>query len=654
MVREGIMQQQLRQKVAIGAAFWLVAACSTPPATHADDDGLVAEDAAPDLGTGGTDAGDGAADDLAQVDAVADALPDVADVPDALAGTDAEVAGTDAIAGTDAVAEDVPQLDDAGCPIVKPFDYTCKIGAKDDCANANGVCLFGLCTAVQLDPKRWDNCGDGTCAKCEQNCPVDCATPPTLTGAKDFTGEKTITIWVHGFSNQGADKLKGLTYGVVTGCDDVLEHTQQFGNPRVCGNLPGNDLDPNQMVSMEYYGANPAPWMSKQDIADVEKYPYSGGPTGLQRYATILGKFVKWRMQVTGATHVNMACHSMGCLITRQMFENDYEGLASSQAIVRWVTATGVVDGAQLAWWFDSPTVQQAAAGIGLELSDFILMNPDYVWDNTPWWDHKLYSANNPLFKGLLIHHIGASDNRVKQAFNITLLDLMFPKKSDPNDGIMYTQDEYFHDQDTAVAAKSLAGDAVKPTRTFVYADHMNCPGTLNTAVNATAALFHHRKVVITVDKFELLKDRESHAPFDGEVGSPPAEIVVESEARFTPYLKTAFPKVTEDLMVNNDKVEYRTAPEWQQNEKDTTNPNVVVFSGPVFDAMTDMNLHVWINEADIYPHYAVAEGIPFLNPPTSPLVEFNGQVPLVDGSTFTASSQYGNATFKVRVYTMY
>ncbi len=643
------MHQQNGFAAILASALALTLACSSPAATAADDDALGAADGTDDAATAGSDA--------AQVpdvgtDAVADALPDVADI--AAAGTDAAVADEDAatdVAGTDATA-DVAAAD-VGCVVPPAFNYQCQTGAIDDCSKAGGACLLGLCLAPKEDPTRWDGCGDNVCGACELDCPVDCASAPTLTGAKDFSGEKTISIWVHGFSNQGADKLKALTYGSIKGCGDVLENTQLFGNPRVCGDKPGNDTDPNQLIAVEYYGANPPAWMTKQDVLDVEKYPYSGGPTGLQRYATIVAKFVKWRMVVTGAKHVNMACHSMGCLITRQLIENDYEGLASQQLISRWFTATGVVDGAQLAWLFNNPTLQQTATAIGLEVSDFILMNPDYVWDHTPWWDHKLYWANNPLFKGMLIHHVGATDTHIQQAINIQLLDVLNPGKSDPNDGIMYTQDEYFHDQNADVAAKSLMGDVVKPSRAFVYADHMNAPGTLNTAVNAAAALFHHRKVVVTVEKFELLKDRESHAPFDGEYGSPPAEVVVESETRFAPYLKTAFPKVTDDIIISNDKLDYRTAPMWQQTQGDTTNPNVVVFSGPVFDDMTDLHLDVWLNEADTYAHYGVNE-FPLDFKATEPLVDFHGQVPLVDNGTFTASSSYANVTFRVRVYSMY
>lgn len=645
-------------------ALFLAVGCSSPSEEQPAEDAQAAVDGSADNGTlvggdtlAGTDAL--AQDDADPVDTVlgdAEAVADTAQLDDALLDAVPSDASADAEAPKDVAADvavDVPPAVDVGCVPPAAFNYTCQPGAVDDCSKSGGVCLLGLCLAPKKDPARWDNCGNKTCEMCETGCPVDCAAPPTLTGAKDFGGDKTISIWVHGFSNQGADKLKALTFGSIKGCGDVLENTQLFGNPRVCGDKPGNDTDPNQMIAVEYYGANPPAWMTPQDIADVEKFPYSGGPTGLQRYATIVAKFVKWRMAVSGAKHVNMACHSMGCLITRQMLENDYEGLASSQTVVRWFTATGVVDGAQLAWLFNNPTVQQVATTIGLELSDFILMNPDYVWDNTPAWDHKLYAANNPLFKGMLIHHVGATDPRIQQALKIQLLDVLNPTTSDPNDGIMFTEDEYFHDQDPAVAAKSLGGEPVKPTRGFVYADHMECPGTLNTAVNAAAALFHHRKVVITVDKFELLKDRETHAPFDGEYGSPPAEVVVESETRFLPYLKTAFPKVKDDLIISNDKVEYRTSPMWQQNQGDTAKPGAVVFSGPVFDDMTELYLDVWLNEADTYPHYGVNElALDFK--PTKPLVDFHGQVPLTDGATFAANNAYGKATFKVRVYTMY
>ena len=622
------------------------AACSSSATTTDKAKVAPAADVGADLGL---------ADAIADVEAAPDAAPEdfvpLADLPpvDVVAPVqDVVDAAPDVAAAVDVPAKPDGVAETAGCTPKAPFDYKCDMAVPATCPG--GACLLGLCIGPKLDPNRWDNCGNGICEPCETGCPVDCSEPPTMTGAKDYTGDKTITLWVHGFSNQGKDKLAALTYGAVKGCSDVQQSMQSFGVTRVCGDTPATETDPNQLIAVEYYGANPPAWMTAQDIADVDKYPYSGGPEGLQRYATIVAKFIKYRMAMTGATHVQIGCHSMGCLITRQMIENDYEKVASSNLLVRWFTTSGVIDGAELARLFDNPALHDGAKALGLEVSDFILMNPDYVWDTTAAWDHKVYQANNPLLKGIAIHHIGATDPAIKQALNIKLMDIINPD-DEPNDGIMLTRDEHFHNQIASNQFVTKSGDKILPTFSLVHADHMNCPGTEAAGLTATAALFHKRKVIVRLTNIELLKDRESHALIpgtDGENGTPPAEIIVESEVRFNPYVLTTFGK---DVLVHDDKLTYRTPVMWSQEQGKTFQPNLSVFEGPVLDQMTDMRMDLVALEVDWYPHYKVAE---WAFNTDSTLVEFHGQVPLTDGATFTANNGYAKCTFTVRVYDLY
>lgn len=535
---------------------------------------------------------------------------------------------------------------DATCTPPPQYSYTCDAKVPSTCPG--GACLFGMCIGPQLDPKRWDACGDGKCDPCEPTCPADCGPKPVFSGSKQFSGDKTLTVWVHGFSNQGKDKLAKLTYGDVKGCGDVLQTMQAFGINRPCGNTAATEKDPNQLIAVEYYGTVPPGWMSKQDVDEVEKFPFSGGPLGLQRYARIVAKFAKWRMLLSGATHVQFACHSMGCLITRHLIENDEEKLASSNQIVRWSTSTGVVAGAKLSRLFNNPTVQQASAQIGLELSDFILMNPDYVWDTTVAWDHKLHEANNPLFTGMLLHHVGATKPQIAEALNIALLDLL-GGGNEPNDGIMYTEDMHFWSQDPKVAAKSLAGDAVPPGLTLVHVDHMTCPGTEAAGLLATAALFHKRKVEVRLVSFQLIDDREKDNLLDAkENGMPPAEVVIETQARYNPFVLNTFKK---DVLVSDDRMATRTAPLWTQDQGTTKTVNQLVYAAPVLDGMDALWLSLNLIESDWYPRYKVNE---WAFDDSNELVAFVGSVPLKDGHTFEAASKFGIAKFLVRVHTMY
>jgi hypothetical protein len=578
---------------------------------------------------------------------------DTAGQTDATTKTDA-VAATDVVAATDAAAtsdasagSDADGVADAGgCPPPSSYDYTCDAKIPSTCPG--GTCLLGLCIGPQLDPKRWDGCGNGSCEPCETGCPADCGPAVAVAPGQQYSGDKTITVWVHGFSNQGPDKLKQLTYGSVKGCGDVFGMMQAYGINRPCGDSKNGETDPTQLVAVEYYGEQPPAWMTAADIAEVEKYPFSGGPLGLQRYALITAKFAKWRMALSGATHVQFACHSMGCLVTRQLIETDLEGLGSQGKIVRWFTSTGVIAGAKLSRLFNNDTVQQTSTSIGLEVSDFILMNPDYVWDTTAVWDHKLHEANNPLFQGVLMHHVGATDPKIAEALNIQLLDLL-GGGNEPNDGIMYTEDMYFWNQADSVAFKAVGGEAVRPGLTLVNVDHMTCPETEATGLLATAALFHQRKVEVKLVSFKLLNDLEKDNLLDfSQEGNAPAEVALEIAARFNPYVKKTWDK---NVLVHDSRLATRTAPLWEQSQGQTLQPNAVVFQGPVLDEMKEMWLSVQLVEVDQYGPKQILENI---GDPSDELLGFTGEVPLVDGHTWTVKNANGEATFAVRVWQLY
>ncbi|MSP93183.1 MAG: hypothetical protein EXR79_15515 [Myxococcales bacterium] len=615
-----------------------LAACSDEPAAAAAVDGV---------GVTGTDGTGADVSGAADAPVGGDSVPtDAGEVVDAGPATDAarsaDSAGADGGAAADA-APDPPPDAALVCPAWQPFDYKCEPGKPATCPG--GVCtpLTKQCIGPKLDPHRWDDCGNGTCASCEgtKGCPADCGPVPVFSGSKAYAGKNTITVWVHGFSNQGADKLKDLTYGSVKGCGDVLKSMQGFGIARPCGDVPANDKNPEQFVSVEYYGTKPPAWMTAADIAQVDKFPFSGGPSGLQRYATIVAKFVKWRLAHAGASHVNLACHSMGCLIARHLIENDSEGLASGNHIVRWFTSTGVIHGAQLSRLFDNPAIQQGAKALGLELSDFILMNPDYVWDVTAAWDHKLFVANNPLFTGIRIHHVGAMDPKIKQALGVQLLDLNNPG-DDPNDGIMYTHDQHFHGQAENVSPKAKSGDPVAPTATWVFADHMACPETAAAGLMATAALFHQRVVAVRLVESSLQQSSE------GLLEPAPDDLALESEVRFDPYVQQAWQL---DVKVHDDKVANRTAPLWQQKAGSTVPlQGVDVFRGPVLDGMTALRLDLKLIETDWYPHEGVKE-VPFTQPAV--IAEFHDFVKLVDGSVVQWKAKGWSGKLEVRVFDM-
>ncbi|MBM4398075.1 MAG: hypothetical protein FJ087_20605, partial [Deltaproteobacteria bacterium] len=469
----------------------------------AEEDGAT-RDAEPDAAT--DPAGEAATD--AAIDAATDLPPADAPDEDAASDTAGDPAG-DAPPVTD-LAEVPPDCPEAA----EPFDYKCEVAAPETCPG--GYCLLSLCIAPEFEDDRWASCGDLACDPCETatGCPADCAAPPATTGKKEYVNGTTITVWVHGFTNKSPEKMKETVYGADRGCSgEIFDMMRALGIDRGCGDDAEGALAPDQFAKLEYYGDIPVGWLGQADIDEISEHPWDGA-SALHRYALILAKYIRHKIDTTGASHVNLSCHSMGCLVTRYMIEHDFEHLASGNRFVRWFTSAAVIAGARLARLYDNPQVQQGAGLIGLELSDFVVMHPDFVADNAAVWDHKPWEGNNPLFAGGLIHHVGGTDPRIEEALNIALLDLDNPGDL-PNDGIMYTEDEYFHAQAANASFLLPSGEASLATHSLVYEYHMQVPETDAAAVLATAALFHGRKVFVTLEELELKDDREADDLFD-------------------------------------------------------------------------------------------------------------------------------------------
>jgi len=552
----------------------------------------------------------------------------------------------------DAEADDEPEIEpeeeqetEQECITNDPFDYSCDVTDPSTCPG--GMCIAGACVGPVLNPDRWVDCGNNICDPCEtaEQCPADCGEPPVMTGEKDFENNTTITVWVHGFYNKSASEIESMVYGDTRSCSGVLGEFSTYGMNLPCGNTPQGESQPNHLAKIEYYGGVPAPWFTDDDIQEIEQYSWEGIES-LDRYSLILAKFIRHKLDVSGATHVNLTCHSMGCLVTRNMIEHDLEGLASENRFVRWTTSAGVIAGARLARLYDNPTVRDTAELFGLALADFVIMNPDYVMDHVATWDHNLYQGNNPLFGNMIMHHTASCDTHIAEALNIELLEISNPTK-EPNDGIMYSFDTFFHYQKPGVAFVAPNEQEVQPTHTYLYVDHMTNPETDGVALLMTANTFHRRKVRIRLHEIRLWDDRESHAAFDGEHGTAPAEVVVTSKVRFNPYVLETFGR---DVLVHDDQIDYRTPHLLVQDMSQVLQPALPIFEGPVLDEMTELHVDMKVLEADQYDRFGLAE---WLINPNLELISYNGQIEL-SNQTIELSSEFVTILISVEVIDMY
>lgn len=531
------------------------------------------------------------------------------------------------------------------CPSAEPFDYACDLAVPESCPG--GICLFGLCLGPVLDADRWAGCGDGACDRCEDaaRCPVDCGEPPVFIGQKVYDPAVTMTVHVHGFSVVGEADFEAQVYGRTKGPGDIGGGVLAFAP-----GIPDGEVEPeapNQLISVGYYGAVPADWLTPEQIAEVEALDHRT-TDALRRYALIVGHFIRHRMALSGARHVNLLCHSMGCHVSRYLIEHDINRLASENVIVRWSTVAGVVAGARLAKLFDNPQVRQWAEALNLNTSDFVHMHPDHVMDVSARWDHRPHEANNPLFRGIAIHHLGATDPRVAATANLVrLLDLRNPA-DEPNDGIVHTADEHFHDQAEAVRFPTTDGRTLRPTLTTLHFDHELVKEDPGTGIIHAAALFHRRKVLISLREVELFNDleRDDGLDFENE-GPPPAELAAEVAVRFDPYVRDTYGV---EANVHHQLIEHRAPEVVRLAQGEVVDVNLPLFAGPVFDDMQALFLDLELLEVDNYNRFGVQES---LFDPHERLALFRDQVALADQEILIENEML-RAVVQVEVFTLY
>ncbi|MCX7958914.1 MAG: hypothetical protein N3B13_07695, partial [Deltaproteobacteria bacterium] len=195
-------------------------------------------------------------------------------------------------------------ITDISCKKTSQFDYRCDINKPETCPG--GLCILNQCVAPNLDPERWNECSDGFCSVCEDDnkCPADCGTSYVFQNSKRYDGVNTITVWVHGFYNKKPEDIKKMVYGKDRGCSGIEERLRFYQVFKPCSDTQEGKLSPEQLTSVEYYGAIPADYLSQKDIEEIEKYPYDK-ETALHRYALIVAKFIKYKINISGATNVN-------------------------------------------------------------------------------------------------------------------------------------------------------------------------------------------------------------------------------------------------------------------------------------------------------------------------------------------------------------
>jgi hypothetical protein len=462
----------------------------------------------------------------------------------------------------------------------------------------------------------------------EPGAPAESASKRGLATSPDPT--QTVTIFVHGWDLSGASKMDGVVGEDADG-GGAADGIRQFSG------LPSgvtNPTAPNQVVATEYYGAMYPPYYSASDVAAVSALE------GIPRYALIIAKYAAYVMARSGATGFNLTCHSMGCLISRYLIENDVGQLISQGKLQRWVSYSGVVDGAKLADLDHGEWLDPLAKLFGINLIDVQDMSYDWVTTYVAVYDHDRPDGNNPNFGGVLIHHILSTDPKIEPPYNIPLMDAL-GYGNVPNDGVLLDDEMYLHAQQNSARYKTPSGDLLVGSRSHHFANHFTITDTVSAQAMAAAAITGSRRVLVTLSNITLIKDQDNPI-----LTKPPAAVAIESTVTY-PYLSAMEPS---NPLLDEVTMERRNAPVLQLTQGVPQSPALVLFEGPVYDAQTSVALTVNAVETDWYLPGGVSKTVLGSN---VTLGSFSGEVPLSAGD-YTVTTAAATFTVHVDVETLY
>jgi hypothetical protein len=339
-----------------------------------------------------------------------------------------------------------------------------------------------------------------------------CAALPSRASA-NHDPARTATIYVHGF------ELEGASHAGVYGNES---HESVADSIAALAGLPissGGDgpLPRNVVIGVRYYGDTAPSWYSAADRSEVDSVTAAWGG-GVPRYATIVAKFARRVLQRSGAQQVNLVSASFGSLVVRWLIENDVEGLAGEGRIARWLTVEGVVGGNWAASYSD---VTGFLDFLSLDPIDITNMSHDWI-DAHVHLPHS--EADSPLYAGILIGQVGATDDR----YNNAALSIAMAAARDwqPNDGVQALPDVRFQ---SVTPRSRLQG--LSPTLALFHVNHFALKQTRGAWAEAATFLTQRRRVTVTMASATVANLHEPELPFwDWR----PGEIVFESRV-FSP-----------------------------------------------------------------------------------------------------------------------
>ncbi|MBN1517626.1 hypothetical protein JXA32_13770 [Candidatus Sumerlaeota bacterium] len=317
---------------------------------------------------------------------------------------------------------------------------------------------------------------------------------PRATAQGIYCPDQVATIVFDGIDSSGPSES-----GVV-GIDEEHSLIIEIGAPMDLPTGVDQPGAPNQITMARYYGDAYPGYYDAADAAEVDAITdlYGGG---IPRYAAIMAKFCAHVMERSGARQINVAGASMGAYVARWMIENDYEGLASSGRIARFITLEGVVCGN----WICS----QGGSLADLLDDDYDIDTIDVEQMDYDWLEANLHNPrtemDSPLYANMIVMHwISTDDDLYESALTLA--------SGEANDGIGLCVDAYFHE---VTERSKYFGQ--RPTKSFAYATHDSLRDYPGIRAGLAADLTSTRRVRVTLQTVRVTDLPESAIMGEGE-----------------------------------------------------------------------------------------------------------------------------------------
>ena len=318
----------------------------------------------------------------------------------------------------------------------------------------------------------------------------------------------TATIFVHGFSQEGASRSG--PYGDEVPLDPAAASIIGLAGLPVLGRTP-EPPPPNVVASTNYYGNVAPAYYTEADLAEIQEVTAQWGG-GVPRYALIVAKFARHVMERSGAQQVNFVSGSFGSLVVRWLIEKNIGFLASDGKIARWMSIEGVLGGS----WAAS-----RAETLGL-LDVLDLHSIDYHHMGYGWVDaqfHPRLDANNPLYGSILLGTIASTDDTdLSSALSVATTKIEHFR---PNDSIQLLEDTYFH---VVTEQSRLMG--MPPTLSVFNSTHDAIQNHSAAYVQLANFLLQNRRVTITMTSSQILN---LHEPQEWYWDLRPAEVILQT-----------------------------------------------------------------------------------------------------------------------------